>query len=110
LIKSIAVAYRKPGMSREEFNQYWKDIHAPLAARIIPGVRKYVQNHLIPVPGRESEGDGVVEMWWDNLESFQQFMAWNKTEAGKELGEDAAKFMDMSKGRLWLVEEHEIKI
>ncbi len=110
MIKSIAVAYRKPGMTVAEFNHYWKDIHAPLASRIIPGMRRYVQNHFIQVAGRENEGDGIVEMWWDDLKSFQNFQAWIKTEAGQALGEDAAKFMDMSKGRLWLVEEHEIKI
>jgi len=50
LIKSITLAYRKPGMTREEFNQYWLEKHGPLAARLIPGVRKYVQNHFISAP------------------------------------------------------------
>ena len=110
MIKSIAVAYRKPGMSIEEFNRYWKDVHAPLASRVIPGMRKYVQNHMLRVPGREVDGDGIVEMWWDNLEAFQSFLAWVKTDAGKELAEDGDKFLDMTKSRLWLVEEHEIRI
>ena len=109
MIKSIAVAHRKSGMTPEDFNRYWRDVHAPLAARTIPGVRKYIQNHLIRLPGRDYEGDGIVEMWWDNIEAFQNFTDWVSTEAGKDLREDGDKFTDMSKSRLWLVEEHIIK-
>jgi len=109
LIKSIAVAHRKSGMTPEEFSRYWKDIHAPLAARVIPGMRKYVQNHIIRLPGRDCEGDGIVEMWWDDMEALQKFNDWVGTEAGKELREDGDKFTDMSKSKLWLVEEHIIK-
>jgi uncharacterized protein (TIGR02118 family) len=109
LIKSIAVAHRKSGMTPEEFNRYWEEVHAPLAARVIPGMRRYVQNHLIRLPGREYDGDGIVEMWWDDLAAFQEFSAWVGTGAGQALREDGDKFTDMSKSRLWLVEEHVIK-
>ena len=40
MIKSIALAHRKTGMTREEYNRYWKEQYAPLAARLIPGVRE----------------------------------------------------------------------
>ena len=109
MIKSIAVAYRKSGMSHEEFCRYWKDIHAPLAARVIPGMRKYVQNHVITVPGQQSDADGIVEMWWNDLEAFRKFNTWVKTDAGKALRDDSDKFNDMTKSKLWLVEEHIIK-
>jgi uncharacterized protein (TIGR02118 family) len=109
LIKSIAVAHKKPGMTVEEFNHYWKDNHGPLAARLGPGVRKYVQNHFLKIPGRQFEGDGIVEMWYDDLQAFDNFMAFMKTPEGRPLAEDGAKFADMSHGQLWLVEEHVIK-
>ncbi|HSW59045.1 MAG TPA: EthD domain-containing protein [Dehalococcoidales bacterium] len=105
MIKSIALAYRKAGMSHEEFVNYWKNVHAPLA-KAIPGMRKYVQNYILPVPGREDEADGIVEMWWDDIESYQKFLAWVQTEAGRELREDGDKFSDMRKGRMWLAEEY----
>ena len=50
MIKSIALAHRKTGLTREEYNRYWKEQHAPLAAKLIPGVRKYVQNHFVEIP------------------------------------------------------------
>ena len=109
MIKSIALAHRKPGLTREEYNRYWKEQHAPLAARLIPGVRKYVQNHFVEIPGFEYEGDGIVEMWYDNVESFKRSMEFIHSEAGKELVIDGGKFAEMKPGGLWIVEEHVIK-
>ena len=106
MIKSIALAHRKTGMTREEYNKYWKEQHAPLAARLIPGVRKYVQNHFVDIPGMEFEGDGIVEMWYDDVESFNKAMKFIHSDAGKELVIDGGKFAEMKPGGLWIVEEH----
>lgn len=108
MTKSISLAYRKPGLTREEFNRYWKDQHGPLAARLFPGLRKYVQNHFVTVPGREYEGDGIVEMWWDDVEAFENSMKFLHTAAGRPLMADGDKFSVM-RGGLWVAEEHVIK-
>jgi uncharacterized protein (TIGR02118 family) len=108
MVKSIALAYRKPSLTREEYNKYWKEEHAPLAKRLIPGVRRYVQNHLVEIPGMEYKGDGIVEMWYDDVESYQKAMSFIYSEAEKELAADGAKFADMSDGGLWIVKEHVI--
>lgn len=107
MIKSIVVAHRKAGMTCEEFSRYWLEKHAPLAAKLMPGVRHYVQNHLITVPGMEFEGDGIVETWYDDVASWQKSM--QAIRASKELAEDGAKFCDMHNARMWIVEEHVIK-
>ena len=82
---------------------------APWLPRLFPGLRKYVQNHLVEVPGMEYEGDGIVEMWYDDIEAFQNSMRFVRSEAGKALAEDGAKFAEMHSGGLWIVEEHVIK-
>jgi uncharacterized protein (TIGR02118 family) len=111
MIKSIIVAHRKPGMTREEYNDHWLNTHGPLAARLIPGVRKYVQNHIVEIPGMEFEGDGIVEMWYDDVEAWRKSLA--AVMASRELAEDAAKFCAIGKGGggggMWIVEEHIIK-
>ena len=104
MIKSIVVAHRKAGMSRAEFSAYWKNQHGPLAARLIPGLRRYVQNHLVEIPDMEYEGDGVVEMWYDDVAAWQKSM--EAVRASKELAEDGAKFCDLRNARVWIVEEH----
>jgi uncharacterized protein (TIGR02118 family) len=108
VIKTIVVAHRKPGMTREEYSKYWLEKHGPLAARLMPGVRRYVQNHIVAVPGMEFEGDGVVETWYDSVEAWQKSL--KAIQASDELKRDAANFCDMhGKSQMWLVEEHVIK-
>jgi uncharacterized protein (TIGR02118 family) len=106
VIKTISLAHRKPGLTHEEYNRYWLEKHAPLAARLIPGIKRYVQDHFVEVPGTEYEGDGIVEMWYDDIEAFQKSM--DAIRASRELAADAARFAEMRKGCLWIVEEHVI--
>lgn len=111
MIKVVMVVKRKQGISREEFYKYWKDIHGPLVAKHIPGMRKYIQNHFVEVPGYEYEGDGIIETWYDDVASFQKSMEFNRTKEarGLGLGQDWAKIADMGPPKMWIVEEHVIK-
>jgi uncharacterized protein (TIGR02118 family) len=109
MIKVINLVKRKPGISREEFYKYWKDVHGPLVASSVPSLRKYIQNHFIELPGREYEGDGIIEMWYDDLAIFQKSMPVNKTKETDFLLADWAKIADMSPPKSWVVEEHVIK-
>jgi uncharacterized protein (TIGR02118 family) len=112
MIKSITLAYKKPGMSNEEFNRYWKEQHGPLAAKMIPGMRKYVQNHFVQAPGFKFEADGMVEMWYDDFDSFKKSLEFLGTPAGRPLAEDGAKFCGRGPtggGSMWLAEEYIIK-
>ena len=107
MIKTIALAYRKQGMTREEYNKYWLEKHAPLAAKMIPNVRRYVQNHFLTIPGQEMEGDGIVEMWYDDVKSWQE----SRDAIGKmpELMKDGMNFARMAPGNFfWVVDEHVI--
>ena len=111
MIKVIMVVKRKKGISREEFYKYWKNVHGPLVAKHIPYLKKYVQNHFVDIPGQDFNGDGIIETWYEDIESFQKSMAFNLTEEARDLGlgEDWAKIADMSEEpKMWVVEEHTI--
>jgi uncharacterized protein (TIGR02118 family) len=109
MIKSIVVAKRKEGMSRAEFYKYWEGTHGPMAAQHMPGVRRYVQNHLVEVPGMEFETDGVVEMWYDDVQAYLKAMDYLTSKEGRFLAEDGKKFADLNPSQMWIVEEHVIK-
>jgi hypothetical protein len=56
-----------------EFRNYWREIHGPLAANLLKGLRGYVQNHIIKsvrkyhFPAIQNDLDGLSELWFDDL-------------------------------------------
>ncbi|ALR19444.1 EthD domain-containing protein [Sphingobium baderi] len=54
---TIALLERKPGITRDLFSRYWRDIHGVMAARI-PGFESYTQHHATPL---EDIGSSIVE-------------------------------------------------
>src|SRR5207248_11076498 len=71
MIKSLSLLTRRPELSHEQFMRHWVEIHAPLA-HPVPGVRRYVQNHIQgertrpDIPTTEVAIDGVAELWYDD--------------------------------------------
>ena len=68
MIKSLSLLTRKPGMTHEQFVKHWLEVHGPLA-RKVPGLRRYVQSHILEertrpdIPSTDVEIDGVAELW-----------------------------------------------
>jgi hypothetical protein len=97
VIKTFSIGLKEEGQPMdEETLRYWKEDHAPLAIRIIPGLRKYVQAHPIEVTGYQSDITRIAETWWDSVEAYQEYQKWRQTEAAKVLIADEQK---MSAGR-----------
>ena len=105
MIKSISLLTRKEGWTHEQFVRHWVEIHAPLA-HAVPGLRRYVQAHIVEerrrpdVPPLDVEVDGIAELWYDDREAMAAALA---TPAAKALHADGALFI----GRLktYTVEE-----
>ena len=73
MIKVIATLKRKSGLTQKEFSSYWYERHGPLIVKTFPNIRRYVQNHSLKLPGGgEPRIDGVVETWYDDMESWQK--------------------------------------
>ena len=106
MIKLMALLFKKPDLTDEEFKSYWRGKHGALAGKIIPGLRKYTQNHFIKLPGSKYEGDGFVELWFDDLEGAKKYFAWRQTAAAQPLLEDEDKFLDRGKTVRYVVEEY----
>ena len=117
MIKLVFCLRRKPDLSREEFQRYWREHHAPLvrAHAAALGIRRYVQLHSIDDaislavagPRRSPEPfDGVAELWFDDLEALA---ASGSTEAGRAAGaallEDERTFIDLARSPLFLADE-----
>jgi uncharacterized protein (TIGR02118 family) len=106
VIKLVYCITKKPGLSREEFLDYWKNVHGPIALRI-PGLRRLVQSRALPQRGdaRPPDFDGMVELWFDDLESLLEA---RKSEAWAASSADEAHFIDPERVAYFLSEEHRI--
>ncbi len=77
MIKVLGLLTRKDGISHAEFVRHWFDIHGPLA-HAVPGVRRYVQSHIVgtrtrpDIPETDVEVDGIAELWYDDMEAMQR--------------------------------------
>lgn len=106
MIKGIALAVPKAGMSAEDFHRHWRDIHAPLALRIHQ-LRRYVQSHRKPlaVPGFEAvRYGGVAEVWFDTLAALQELPAIPEYINGARA--DEPNFLDMAELKFLATREH----
>lgn len=110
MIKLIQLLKRKGGLTQEEFSQYWEEIHGPLAAKMIPKLRKYVHNYPIRLSkGGEPPIDGIAELWFNDLESWRESVNWYRSDEGKVIREDEDKFIDKSKLVVFVAEEKVVK-
>ena len=110
MVKLIGLLKKKDGITQEEFLQYWKEKHAPLVVKLFPGMKRYVQNHAVRLPGdRESRIDGVSEVWFDDLQSCQAAANFWQSDEGKVIRDDEEKFIDRSKMVFLVAEEKVIK-
>jgi len=95
MIKVLSLLSRKDGITHEEFVRHWLEIHAPLA-HAVPGIRRYVQSHIVDtlsrpdIPDTAVEVDGIAELWYDDLEAFRRAAA---TPEMKLLTDDGALFI-----------------
>ena len=109
MIKVISLVYRKKGISSKQFLSYWLDKHGPLAVEIIPGMLHYTQNHPIMSPGLPDDADGITEMWFEDMDAYNDYMEWRGSDDAQVMKESEDKFLDEALTRRYLVEEHVFK-
>lgn len=119
MIKLVFNIRRREGMTRDEFQRYWREEHARLVESHadVLRIRRYVQTHardtdadeaLAAARGSEPRYyDGVAELWWDSVEDL---LAASTSEEGQAaanaLLEDERLFIDLPSSPIWLGEEN----
>lgn len=105
MLKFVVVLYRRADLSEEQFHEHLRNEHGPMAERL-PGLRRYVQNHVLPDANRQHPGwDAVVELFWDDWASMET--AW-RTPEGERATRHLAEFVDLSRSS-WSVVSEEVR-
>ena len=104
MIKALTFIHRKPGMPLDEFQTYWRNEH-PKAVMRLPGIRRYVQSHVLPSMYAKGEPahDGIAEVWANDTDALR---AMTKSPAHPALVEDEARFIDRARMGVLITTEH----
>jgi uncharacterized protein (TIGR02118 family) len=76
MAKGIGFVKRRPGMSVEDFQRHWREIHGSLGLAV-PGLRRYEQSHTrlaAYAQGREPKWDGISLIWFDDSKALRAGM------------------------------------
>lgn len=117
MIKFVMCLYRHPDMTREQFQDYWLNKHAPLFRSFAETFRakRYVQDHTLDTPLnailRDSRGmaeayDGVAVVWF---ESEEELVAAMSSPEGQRVSavllEDESTFVDHTRSTAFIAKE-----
>ncbi len=116
MIKLTFCLKRLPHLSRDAFQKYWFEKHAPLVAkhREVLRIRRYVQMHSGADAMNAGIGqtrnapemfDGVAELWWNSFDDIMSNDSAEAQAAGLALLEDERKFIDLPRSPLFFGEE-----
>ncbi|HXD43239.1 MAG TPA: EthD family reductase [Ramlibacter sp.] len=107
MVKIIIFFKRKPGMSVEDFQKYWRTNHAGLVVKL-PGIRRYKQSHVLASAYRKGEPvyDGVAESWFDSTEAMKEL---SKTPEYATVLADEPNFIDRASMKSIITDEYVVK-
>ena len=120
MIKLVYCLRKRDDVDNDSFYRYWLEEHGPLVKSFaaVIGASRYVQSHtilpelnelMIESRGLKAPYDGVTEVWWETMSALEQGMSSSAgVEAQRTLIEDEARFIDFSRSRVFMTEEHEI--
>jgi uncharacterized protein (TIGR02118 family) len=112
--KILLLMKRKPGISMDEFRDYYENRHVPLCRPYLSGIARYFRRYLEPQPHAESGTneelpyDVITEMWFDNEENFKGTLQYiTTTVMPDEVVQDELNFFHRPTMRIATVVERE---
>lgn len=75
--KILMFMKRRPGMTLQEFQDYYENHHAPLCARYASGMKRYLRRFITAHPNPDSGASGelpydvITELWFDDEAVFR---------------------------------------
>lgn len=104
--KVLIFSKRRPGMSLEEFRDYYENKHVVVCAPYMGGVRKYTRRYIQPLPNsvtnvnEEMEFDAITELTFDDQETVDQVLKYAaKGKLPPEVIADEERVFDRTKIR-----------
>jgi hypothetical protein len=106
--KLLLFLKRKPGLSLEEFRDYYENRHIPLVMTYMAGAERYFRRFIEHPPGQELDFDVITEVWLKERQALDFVMTMLARDGmPPEVIADEERFMDRPKSRFCSVIESE---
>jgi hypothetical protein len=111
MFKFLNFLVRKPGLTPEQFRDYYDKNHVPLAFKTFPQILEHRRNYpadngtLFPA-GVHQPWDAIVEIYLDSREGFDAMMAFlSDADKSREIVTDGDQFLDGPRCGMMIVDE-----
>ncbi len=112
--KILMFMKRRPGMTVEEFRDYYENVHAPLSTKHARNMAHYIRRYIEPLPHPETGAwddppfDVITEIWYHDEAAFRSLVDIMTTSImPREIVEDEEHLFDRSSFRIATVIERE---
>lgn len=68
MLKQVTIFKKRPDLAADAFEEHWRTRHADVVCEL-PGLRRYVQNHMAARGG--DQVDGIAEVWFDDIDAMR---------------------------------------
>ena len=108
MIKVFGYLKRKPGLSPQEFADYYERNHVPLVLSKAPMPMVYKRNYIqrgdgFNIEGEEIDFDCITELVFGDRDHLS---AWMASLGGDDIARDEENFIDRAATRAYVVDEH----
>jgi uncharacterized protein (TIGR02118 family) len=107
MVKLTCFLKRRPGMTAEDFDRHWREVHGPLIAGLPALARHIVRYEQHPrLRGSDVVGtpgyDGVAVQWFRSLDEFMAFVG--EPDYAAHVAPDEGAFLDRG-ALVWMLTE-----
>jgi uncharacterized protein (TIGR02118 family) len=112
--KILLFLKRRPGMTVEEFKDYYENRHVPLCSKYTSALSRYIRRYLTPHPNPDTGAkdelpyDVITEMWYEDEAAYRTAVEYLSTSImPDEIVADEKNLFDRSKIRMATIVECE---
>ncbi|WP_405166402.1 EthD domain-containing protein [Nocardia sp. NBC_01499] len=105
MFKVIALLVKKSGLSRDELIEHYEHHHVPLVTGLAPVPMSYRRNYVVSDEAAEGDVDIITELTFPDRAAYESWVA-VMYAPGSGIAEDECTFLDRSRTRSFIVEEH----
>src|ERR1700722_2795021 len=113
MFKTVGLLKQKDALSRDAFIRNYETVHVPLMRSLLPQITEYRRNYLnrslaVIAPGApDPDFDVITEIYFADRSAYEAAMTLSADPVvWKQMSADAELIFDMSKTRLFAVDEY----